>query len=197
MAKLQACLRQLCNKCQVWDKEIDPDLPTKLEAELPGVLTWAVKGCLNWQRYGLKEPEAVTTATASYRHEQDILGDFIEDCCILEAKASIPKADLKAEYQQWCEVNGVEPIKQRTFKDRLIEKGISDGVSSDGKKRIWKGIRLRNENDPTFTTDKTTDTAKLTDNFRQDLQESPLYKEKQKDFTAKPVRVVSNVSKCQ
>ena len=122
------------------------------------------------------------------------MGDFLEDCCILEAKASIPKADLKAEYQQWCEVNGVEPIKQRTFKDRLIEKGISDGVSSDGKKRIWKGIRLRNENDPTFTTDKTTDNSKLTDNFRQDLQESPLYKEKQKNFTAKPVRVVSNVS---
>ena len=83
------------------------------------------------------------------------------------------------------------------YKEWLTEKDISDGVSSDGKKRIWKGIRLRNENDPTFTTDKTTDTAKLTDNFRQDLQESPLYKEKQKDFTAKPVRVVSNVSKCQ
>ena len=24
MAKLQACLRQLCNKCRVWDKEIEP-----------------------------------------------------------------------------------------------------------------------------------------------------------------------------
>ena len=90
-----------------------------------------------------REPNAVTTATAVYRREQDILGDFIEDCCILEALASIPKADLRAEYQRWCESNSVEPVKQHTFKTRLTERGISSGVSGGGKKRIWKGIRLR------------------------------------------------------
>jgi len=127
------------------DKEIDPDLSSKLEAELPGILSWAVTGCLEWQRQGLSEPDTVTTATASYRHEQDILGDFIEDCCVLEPLASIPKADLKDEYHAWCKGNSVDPVSQRTFRTRLIERGVADGRI--GKCRFWRDIRLRTEDD--------------------------------------------------
>ncbi len=121
--------------------EIDPDLPIKLETEMPGILAWAIKGCLDWQRYGLKEPDAVTTATASYRHEQDVLGDFIEDCCMLEPLASIPKADLRKEYDRWCQANNVDPITQRTFKAKLIEKGITE--SKSGSIRYWRGITFK------------------------------------------------------
>ena len=121
--------------------EVDPDLPAKLEAELPGILAWAVKGCQDWQQYGLNEPEAVTTATARYRHEQDILGDFIEDCCILEPLATISKAELKEEYQRWCQDNSVDAVTQKTFKKRLEEKGIAD--SKSGSIRYWKGITLQ------------------------------------------------------
>ena len=127
------------------DNEVDPDLPTTLEGELPGILAWAVKGCLAWQQHGLNEPEAVTTATARYRHDQDILGDFIEDCCTLGPLSTVPKAELKEEYQKWCQDNGVEPVTQKTFKKRLEEKGIGDGHSSDGKTRIWRGIGLKVE----------------------------------------------------
>lgn len=123
------------------DKEINLNLPAKLEKELQGILTWAVKGCLDWQRSGLSEPGAVRDATASYRHEQDILGDFIEDCCTLGSIESIPKSELKGEYQRWCEENSVEPVKQRTFRARLIERGITDRKGAKGI-RLWWGIRL-------------------------------------------------------
>lgn len=135
----------------------------------------------------------MTTATASYRHEQDILGDFIEDCCLLEPLASIPKADLKDDYHKWCQDNSVEPVSQRTFKARLIEKGIGERVSSDGKKRLWHGIRLRNKADSFDISDKTSDSAKLTDKIRQDFPESSLIKEKQKNFTENPVKSCQNV----
>jgi putative DNA primase/helicase len=98
------------------NNEVDPDLPSKLEAELPGILSWAVKGCLDWQQHGLQEPKVITTATAHYRHEQDMLADFIEDCCKLEASASISKADLKSEYEKWCRDNNSEPVNQRAFR---------------------------------------------------------------------------------
>jgi putative DNA primase/helicase len=174
--------------------EVDKELPAKLEAEMPGILAWAVRGCLHWQQYGLNEPEIVTTATASYRHEQDILGDFLEDCCILEDPATIYKADLKTEYQNWCQTNGIEPVTQRTFKTRLVEKGIGDGRSSDGKSRIWRGIRLRAATDViSDISDKTDPKSKLTDKNRQDFTKSPLMKEKQKDFIEKPVEDVSFV----
>ena len=177
------------------DDEIDQDLPSKLEAELPSILAWAIKGCLDWQRYGLREPGAVTTATASYRHEQDILGDFIEDCCILEPLASIPKAELKDEYSKWCQENSVEPVSQRTFRATLIEKEITEGRT--GKIRFWHGIKLQTESDNDDKGDKTlphlvTEVTRVTEN-----PEKSLIKEKQKKFIENPVmscHLVTNVT---
>src|SRR5215207_8770948 len=40
----------------------DRHLNQKLQTELPGILAWLVRGCLRWQRDGLKEPEEVTKA---------------------------------------------------------------------------------------------------------------------------------------
>ncbi len=165
--------------------EIDRDLPSKLEAELLGILAWAVKGCLDWQRYGLKEPDIVKSATASYRHEQDVLGDFIEDCCWLEPTASIPKAELKAKYHKWCQDCSVEPVSQRTFKTRLIEKDVTE--SKSGSIRYWNGITLKSlvpngtENVPDLGTNGTTGTEK---------SGKSLYKEKQKKFSENPVQNV-------
>jgi len=122
------------------NREIDPDLPAKLEVELPGILVWAVKGCLEWQRYGLQEPKVVTTATSDYRHEQDILGDFIDDCCLLKPTAAVSKHELKAVYEEWCNHSGNQPVSQKTIRARLIERGITEGKS--GGTRYWKGITL-------------------------------------------------------
>ena len=42
----------------------DPDLPEKLKVEWPGILQWAIDGCLEWQQDGLAAPPAVVSATA-------------------------------------------------------------------------------------------------------------------------------------
>ena len=178
------------------DAEVDPDLQVELEKELPGILAWAVKGCLAWQQYGLNEPEAVTTATAKYRHDQDILGDFIEDCCVLEPLATVPKAELKEDYQKWCQDNGVEPVTQKTFKKRLEEKGIGDGRV--GKARYWKGICLRTDADGTILSDKSDKTSGDLNTKVTKGNHSPKsfpIKEKQKKFIAKPVSAVTDVTK--
>ena len=39
--------------------ERDLDLPSKLQVEWPGILAWAVRGCLKWQREGLTQPSVV------------------------------------------------------------------------------------------------------------------------------------------
>jgi putative DNA primase/helicase len=124
----------------IGNKEIDPELPVRLEAELPGILVWAVKGCMEWQKYGLREPKAVTNATFDYRHEQDILGDFIDDCCLLKPTAAVSKHELKAAYEEWCNNSGNQPVSQKTIRTRLIERGITEGKS--GGTRYWKGITL-------------------------------------------------------
>src|SRR5262249_35646441 len=57
--------------------DADTQLETKLREELPGILGYLVRGCLEWQRQGLKPPTRVQAATETYREESDSLGQFI------------------------------------------------------------------------------------------------------------------------
>ncbi len=123
------------------DGVLDLDLQSKMEDELPGILNWAITGCLEWRRENFNEPGVVTDAVAAYRHDSDILADFLEDCCIFEHMATVSKSELKATYENWCKENGQDPVTRNTFKNRLMEKGIGEQRSSDGNIRLWVGIR--------------------------------------------------------
>ena len=118
----------------------------------------------------MPDPQAVLNATASYRHEQDILGNFIDECCILDGDVAITKSDFKTALKVWCMGNNFDIPNQHQVMALLPRMGPQDGVSSDGKRRIWKGIRLRTDDDPiiikresdkTYTSDKTTDSDKI------------------------------------
>jgi putative DNA primase/helicase len=45
-------------------KGADTDLPEKVREELPGVLAWAVMGCVEWYQHGLGTAAAVEATTA-------------------------------------------------------------------------------------------------------------------------------------
>ncbi|MDY6987713.1 MAG: phage/plasmid primase, P4 family [Thermodesulfobacteriota bacterium] len=122
------------------DKQ-DKDLPNKLQAELPGILAWAVQGCLRWQKEGLGTPDEVRTATQGYRDEMDILSGFLMDRCLLHDRLTASAKELYAAYTQWCEESGETPIKQRTFGTRLSGKGLTKGRGTGGVRR-WHGIGL-------------------------------------------------------
>ena len=160
-------------------EEVDRELPAKLEGELPGILAWAVKGCLDWQRAGLGEPEIVSRETSGYRREQDLLADFLDDCCVLDPASLVSKVDLKTAYAQWCEGNGAIPLGQRSFKSRLLERGITEGRSRDRKTRIWLGLRLA---------DKSRVALSVADNTGQDLEQNPLRREYQAKLCEKDVQ---------
>ncbi len=59
-------------------------------------------GCLEWQQCGGPgEPDEVKDATASYRSEQDVLGEFIESCCAVGATRWVRFSDLYDVYKEW------------------------------------------------------------------------------------------------
>jgi len=129
------------------DAERDRKLEEKMERdELPGILAWAVLGCLDWQRLGLNDPEAVTNATRDYREEEDVLGEWLAECCHLDPIASILKADLKGNYAAWCQENKHDEVKRGTFKGSLEERGITS-YRGNYSKHYWKGIRLLTDDD--------------------------------------------------
>jgi putative DNA primase/helicase len=122
-------------------EERDKSLPDKLLQELPGILAWAVKGCLEWQARGLDEPAEVTAATNAYRDEQDVLGSFISDCCVVQPWAKVSARDLYRAYMKWCEENGEHPLAQRNFGMRLAERGFLSKKGTAGR-YFWESIGL-------------------------------------------------------
>jgi len=124
------------------DSEVDPDLPDKLLEELPGILYWAVEGCLAWQAEGLEPPEEVKMATEGYRSEMDILAGFLEDCCTIEPCLFETANNLYSAYTQWCADSGETPILARTFGLRMQERGFEKTRIGHKQARGYKGLNL-------------------------------------------------------
>jgi P4 family phage/plasmid primase-like protien len=103
------------------DAEKDRHLPAKLRAEWPGILRWAVEGCLEWQRRGLDEPDEVRQATAAYQAEQDTLGAFLAECCFVHREAKVKASELLEAY---CRFSGEKDLKSPTFNARMADKGF-------------------------------------------------------------------------
>jgi putative DNA primase/helicase len=119
--------------------ERDGHLDKKLSAELPGILAWAVRGCLDWQeKGGLQEPDAVRQAIEVYRSEEDSLGRFIAECCWANREAKVAAGALFDSYSKW---SGDKFMTPQGLGKKLKEKGYSQSRGHNGV-RFWEGIGL-------------------------------------------------------
>ena len=130
-------------------EERDEALPRKLAAARPGILAWLVRGCLDWQRDGLREPQEVTDATAHYRAEMDTLAAWVADCCVEAPGAWATLKNLYDSYAEWCADSRESPETKRRFGVLLTERGY-EADKGTGNVAIRRGIGLRTdpENDP-------------------------------------------------
>lgn len=128
------------------DQDQDHQLLDKLRAELPGVLAWAVRGCLAWQQGGLRRPDEVQKATAQYRRDMDIVSTFLADRCVLSTIEKVAVSELYKDYTAWAEQEGEPVLSKPTLHEHLIEKGLIPARLKS--QRIWRGLRLRTPMDP-------------------------------------------------
>ena len=75
-------------------EEQDKELGSKLTKELPGILNWAIKGCLDWQKQGLNPPQTVLEQVSAYKTEMDSFAQFIRDECKLDPDIKYPASKL-------------------------------------------------------------------------------------------------------
>ncbi len=112
-----------------------------LLTERDGILNWLLEGCQDWQNQGLAEPAEVIEATKAYRNEMDILGDFLEDCCVIGQGNMVKNKELRSKYLEWCDDNKEKPISLRGFSLRLEEKGFIKSRTATA--RIWGGLGIQ------------------------------------------------------
>ncbi|CAD7501232.1 phage/plasmid primase, P4 family [Aeromonas dhakensis] len=107
--------------------QLDPMLMEKLQAEMPGILNWAIQGCQMWQEQRLKAsiPARLKQDVETYRAESDMVGCFLEECTQARAGAKVPMSEVYAAYSRWAQQNGEWAMKQLALKKKLMEKGFA------------------------------------------------------------------------
>ncbi len=121
--------------------EQDPHLKQKLRAELSGILNWALRGCLDWQREGLVAPSSVKAATDEYREEMDLIGTFIGDCLRKDPDLELDMGRIYSAYTQWCSSSGHHPMSKNKLSREFGRRGFKK-VMVQGK-RGRSGIGLQ------------------------------------------------------
>jgi putative DNA primase/helicase len=100
----------------------DPNLPDKLRSELPGILSWALHGYHEWRARGLSPPAAETGAVETYRKEMDLFGQWLEECCDLNADLETPAMYAYACFKNWSAFNGFKGWTNARFGRKVKER---------------------------------------------------------------------------
>ena len=120
------------------------NLLAELREEWPGILAWAVRGCIEWQADGLAAPQSVTQASENYMAEQDDVADWIEARCSLGAGNWGTREELYSSYCSWAG-HGNLKLSKLTFYERLRRypdvEDLRKSVAGEPR-RGFQGIRL-------------------------------------------------------
>ena len=129
-------IRKLTKPIDDYDRQL-------FEKEGPGILNWLIAGCLDHQANGFVEPECVKMAVEQYRHEEDQLAEFIDECCITgQAGYRVQASKLYEAYTKWA--GHGEAMTKTKFGREMGKRFEREDGKSGGKrdKRFYCGITL-------------------------------------------------------
>ena len=119
----------------------DIALCEKLRPEWPGILNWALQGCLEWQKIGLDPPEIVRKASEAYFAEEDLTSTWIAECCAVDKVYSQLSSKLYQSWKKWAEDAGERPGSNKALSKTLTERGFRVKHERDGA--MVYGIALK------------------------------------------------------
>jgi P4 family phage/plasmid primase-like protien len=129
----------------------DHGLSARLEAEMPGILLWALQGLQAYLRDGyIRTPESAEALADEMDRVGSPVKAFVEDRCEWGREYLISKADLWASYKDWHMQEGIpgHPLSKELF-GRMLKSAFGIEVNEtrmrepDGSRVTgWKGLRL-------------------------------------------------------
>jgi len=116
----------------------DKHLPERLRTEFPGVLNWLIRGCLIWQKSGLKIPIEVAKQVEQYKSSMDLLAQWLADRCVQETHAQCGARAAYQSFARWCKEGGHNPISEVRFSQKMTERGYASETNRNGK--VYLGL---------------------------------------------------------
>ena len=122
--------------------ELDRTLGDTLTTEGPGILAWAVQGCLKWHQDALQAPGSVLSATTEYQTESDPLAEFLAARCELCPDGDVRAAAIYQEYGRFATAEGLSDRERFTStKFGRLMRDRFDHVD-DREGRRYFGVRV-------------------------------------------------------
>jgi putative DNA primase/helicase len=112
--------------------------------EASGILNWMLEGVRLYQEHGLDDLPQIVEAVAAYRHDVDVVAQFVEAATdellvIQDDTAQIPIRNLHAMFVDWCARNGNRrPLGERRFGQRMESLGFARRKTATAN--VWTGI---------------------------------------------------------
>lgn len=123
----------------------DKQLEKKLKAEWPAILRWMIEGCIDWRENGLMRPTTVVDATTTYFSEQDILRQWLDECC---DEGPFKSDTVDALFKSWANyalANGEKPGTTTRFSQAMQRFGFVAVKHTPGRnsKRGFTGVEVK------------------------------------------------------
>jgi P4 family phage/plasmid primase-like protien len=126
----------------------DPHLKERLESEQhrAAILNWCLAGMSDYLLNGIPEAAAVSHETDAYIFEQDLLGNFITECCTADG-GQVQSTEFVKSFHYWLDSRGEHPgawkatrigreLKRRGFTSHREMGGVARG------KTFYEGLTL-------------------------------------------------------
>ncbi|MCW2110267.1 putative DNA primase/helicase [Bradyrhizobium elkanii] len=122
----------------------DRELEQKLMREAGGILQWMVDGCLAWQKDGLKRSSTVLKATQGYFDDQDLFGQWLDECCTVKIGNSEHWDKSTSLFDSWTDFAhkaGEHPGSIKSFKQNMTLRNFE--YFRDKERRGYRFVRVQ------------------------------------------------------
>lgn len=117
----------------------DDTLKTRLKAELPRILAWAIEGARDMLANGLVIPEIVREASEAYFSDEDGFTDWLSEKCDQGEQHDESSTSLLTSWNGFRKGRGEDTENHKTFAERLRRAGFIGFKRSHAR---WRGLQL-------------------------------------------------------
>lgn len=117
----------------------DKTLLDQLHGERDGIFQWMLEGCKAWQESGLQPPPCIREAADEYFKDEDLVSQWIDERCTIDASTKAPSAQLYKNWIEWADARGFDRGSQRSLGEELRMRGFLPYRT--GRERGWSGLQ--------------------------------------------------------